>query len=78
MIKVAYNTLHSIYQSCKCPTLGGRPLWFEQPILRGTISYELKFGRGQYSWQSKSTPFTTSAAYVDVFFDLLFRKYCRK
>lgn len=32
--------MHSI-QSCTCPTLGGRPLWFEQPILRGTISYKL-------------------------------------
>lgn len=32
--------MHSI-QSCTCPTLGGRPLRFEQPILRGTISYKL-------------------------------------
>ena len=32
--------MHSI-QSCTCPTLGGRPSWFEQPVLRGTISYKL-------------------------------------
>ncbi|KAB6915472.1 tyrosine-type recombinase/integrase [Streptococcus parasanguinis] len=32
--------MHSI-QSCTCPTLGGRPLRFEQPVLRGTISYKL-------------------------------------
>ena len=32
--------MHSI-QSCTCPTLGGRPLRFEQPILMGTISYKL-------------------------------------